>query len=182
METRRLRLYVVAYLRGLLKPYYEHGYSSLVREELVINALSTELDNEALKQIQLVEGMMAQHVKDKSEHFSGLYDRINQFRHSLELAPDIAEAKARERSVKIEALTTDPEVNKLIAKYKEMEAAGQIEELRKRHEENVAAIVPEFMEDFNPGQKLAYSTNKELERSVEIPDSDVIENNTATGI
>ena len=178
METRRLRLYVVAYLRGLLKPYYEHGYSSLVREELVINALSVELDNEAVKQIQLVEGMMAQHVKDKSEHFSSLYDRINEFRNTLELVPNVETIKAQKEGVKIEALTKDPEVNKLIAKYKEMEATGEIEARRKRYEENITKYVPEFFEDFAPGQKLAYSTNKELERRVEIPDSDVVEDNT----
>jgi hypothetical protein len=180
LETRRLRLYVVAYLRGLLKPYYEHGYSSLIREELILSAINVELDNETRKQIQLVEGMMAQHVKDKADHFESLYDRMYALRDSLELAPAIKDVKERVKEEKIEALTKDPEVNRLIAKYKEMETSGKIKEFEQDFEERTADI-PDHMEGFAPGEKLSYSTNPALERRFDIPDSDVIQDDTYDG-
>jgi hypothetical protein len=180
LETRRLRLYVVAYLRGLLKPYYEHGYSSLVREELILSAINVELDNETRKQIQLIEGMMAQHVKDKADHFQSLYDRVYDLREAFELAPHTKDIKERVEEEKIEALTKDPEVNRLIAKYKEMETSGKIKEFEQDFEERTADM-PEHMDGFSPGEKLAYSTNPALERRFEIPDSDVITDDTYDG-
>ena len=102
METRRLRLFVVAYLRGLLKPYYAQGYASVVREELVLTALSAELDNETFKEINLIEGLMAQHVKEKSSFFEKLYTKILDYRHGLEFDDKKSRTQTKKQKEKAE--------------------------------------------------------------------------------
>lgn len=44
METRKLRLLLLAYLRGLLKPDYSQGLLSRLREQMVLDALALEKD------------------------------------------------------------------------------------------------------------------------------------------
>lgn len=48
MESRRIRLMLVAYLRGLLKPDYPNGLRSVIRENVVVEALSRELGADQL--------------------------------------------------------------------------------------------------------------------------------------
>lgn len=48
METPNLRLLLLAYFRGLLKPDYECGTKSRVREILVLRGLARELEADAL--------------------------------------------------------------------------------------------------------------------------------------
>jgi hypothetical protein len=57
LEPRRLRLYVVAYLRGLLPPYYENRHRSQIREELVLKALSDELDATSIVHSMFVDSI-----------------------------------------------------------------------------------------------------------------------------
>lgn len=135
MGTRRLRLYVVAYLRGLLKPYYVQGNLSVVREELILTALSAELDNEAAKQIQLVQASMAQNVKNKSTFYDKLFNKVFDFRQNLEFkkqyTPAAESVETDESGNEIERLTNDPEVNRLIHDMKEMEKSGELDRLNK---------------------------------------------------
>lgn len=76
METRRLKLFVVAYLRGLLRPDYKNGKSSQIRENLVLTALDRELDAELLKDSALVDLSLLQCVAPNSENLSGQYDNV----------------------------------------------------------------------------------------------------------
>lgn len=109
MGTRRLRLYVVAYLRGLLPPYYAQGTLSIVREEMILSALSSELDNETLKQLNVVQASMASLVKDRSGYFDKLYSKLNDFRYRLEHMPVSVLHKPTKG-----ARTKDPVLNKLL--------------------------------------------------------------------
>ena len=74
MATRRLKLFVVAYLRGLLKPNYKNGISSRIRENLILEALNDELDAEAINNTLLVD-ISTTNIAPK-ENLSGLYDAI----------------------------------------------------------------------------------------------------------
>ena len=178
MATRRLRLYVVAYLRGLLKPYYENGYSSFVREELILNAISAELDNETRKELHLVKGFMSQNVSDKVKHFEDLYDKVLEFRTELELTPTMARTQKTKDREEIEALTSDPEINSLLARYEILEKSGEIKRLEEKHAKWFAAMDDVGLSGFTPGQKLKYSMNPELEEIVPILDSDIVTDNT----
>ena len=69
-----MKLFVVAYLRGLLTPYYKNGLRSRIREELVLEALSDELDASALTNSLSADiGLVA---TIPGEDLSGLYDGI----------------------------------------------------------------------------------------------------------
>ena len=158
METRRLRLYVVAYLRGLLKPYYDHGYSSLVREELILSALSAELDAEGALRMTQLESMMAQHVQNKSQFFDNLYDKVAKYRLRLEFDTDTLVGDSEQ--AQIERLTNDPEINRLIAQYKEMKASGEYDRLDKEATEAVMEYENRPMQGFKPGDKLEWRMSK----------------------
>ena len=136
MGTRRLRLYVVAYLRGLLKPYYDQGNLSIVREELVLNALSEELDNESKKLIYNFEAIMAQHVKNRRDTFEKLYDKILDFRYALEF--DDPTNKQEVKGEEIERLTNDPEIDRLIHTVNKMTESGEWDEWQEKLEKEVA--------------------------------------------
>lgn len=49
MDGDRLRLMLVAYMRGLLKPDYPNGLSSQIREKFILKALSLELEADNLE-------------------------------------------------------------------------------------------------------------------------------------
>ena len=48
---------VLAHLRGLLKPDYQHGIRSVIRENLVLTALSREIDSNAFAQRAMIEAV-----------------------------------------------------------------------------------------------------------------------------
>ena len=122
MGTRRLRLYVVAYLRGLLTPYYVQGNLSVVREEMILNALSSEMDAEASKQVHLVQASLALNVKDKKGFYDKLFNKILDFRYKLEF-------RNPEKELEDERWTDDSAMNKLISKFKSLKSSGEWDEL-----------------------------------------------------
>lgn len=134
MGTRRLRLYVVAYLRGLLTPYYVQGNLSVVREEMVLNALSSEMDAEASKQVHLIQASLAQNVKDKQGFYDKLFNKILDFRYKLEFQESYIDDDYEN-----ERWTDDPTMNRMIARYKRLQDSGEWEELvelsEQHHEE-----------------------------------------------
>ena len=56
LETARLRLLILGALRGLIKPGYDQGVASVIREELLLQALSREIDGQAMVNRGLLEG------------------------------------------------------------------------------------------------------------------------------
>lgn len=87
METRRLRLSVVAYLRGLLEPYYERGLLSFTRENLVLDALDKELTSEAIKHSSLIDASIMPIHKNQTGLYQRMYDKIRQSRMMSEMSP-----------------------------------------------------------------------------------------------
>ena len=63
LETPRLRLLLLAYLRGLLKPDYDSGVKSQIREMLVINALVREIEGGELKNRALLDAVTLDSMK-----------------------------------------------------------------------------------------------------------------------
>jgi hypothetical protein len=74
LGSRRLKLFVVAYLRGLLTPYYKNGLRSRIREDLVLEALSDELDASTLTNSLSADIGLISTIQ--GENLSGLYDGI----------------------------------------------------------------------------------------------------------
>ena len=104
METRRLRLSVVAYLRGHLEPYYEHGKRSLVRENMIIRAISRELSAEALSESTLIDASIVSVHKNASGLYSTMYDKVNEVKAMREQDKVITKPS--------EDFFTDPRTNK----------------------------------------------------------------------
>jgi hypothetical protein len=133
LGTRRLRLYVLAYLRGLLPPYYVQGNLSVIREEIILNALSIELDNDAAQQLQLVQSSLAQNVKDKAAYYQELHDKVLNYRHRLEFSSAHIQSEILDQhGNEIERLTNDPRLNRMIHDMKQMIESGEWAETDKR--------------------------------------------------
>lgn len=145
LGTRRLRLYVAAYLRGLLKPYYDQGTLSIVREELILDALSAEMDRDMDKQVLAAQTAMAAFVRDKKDYFKKIYNHIYEFRRKLEYS--VKEVGAEE------GLTKDPEVIRLTKMYKRMEESGELDEIEKIHDEIEKAHEQSKLEGYSVSQR-----------------------------
>jgi acyl-CoA hydrolase len=65
LETRRLRLLLQAYLRGLLKTTYENGYSSVIREEFILAAIEAEEQAAQLKNTADLEATITPHLNNQ---------------------------------------------------------------------------------------------------------------------
>ena len=145
LGTRRLRLYVAAYLRGLLKPYYDQGTLSIVREEIILDALSAEMDRDMDKQILAAQTAMAAFVRDKKEYFKKIYNHIYDFRRKLEYAVPKAGTE--------EGLTKDSEVTRLVDMYKRMEESGELDALEKTHDDIMKAHEENKLAGYTVSQK-----------------------------
>ena len=88
LEPRRLRLYVVAYLRGVLPSYYKHSNRSRIREELVLKAISDELDAKSVTHGLMVDTVFWSDQSDRASVYDSMYDKIEKIRQLNELTPD----------------------------------------------------------------------------------------------
>jgi hypothetical protein len=93
LETRRLRLYVVGSLRGLIKPYYEHGVRSLIREEMLLKALSDEFDAESFTLASIVDSIFLTNAEDRVGAYSAIFKRISHIRKLKEFNYSREDAK-----------------------------------------------------------------------------------------
>ena len=109
MATRRLKLFVVAYLQGLLKPDYRNGISSRIRENLVLEALNDELDAESINNTLLVDISSTNIVprEDLSGLYDSIYDKIYRIRSLKEFEKESAPLK---KNKKVEKVATDKKV------------------------------------------------------------------------
>lgn len=134
METRRLRLSVVAYLRGHLEPYYEHGKRSLVRENMIIRAISRELSAEALSESALIDASIVSVHKNASGLYSTMYDKVNEVKAMREQDKVITKpskdfftnARSNKRRSK-EGLTGDQQ--QLVDMYKVLHETGLMDKI-----------------------------------------------------
>ena len=84
MGARRLRLYVVAYLRGLLQPYYDRGVHSVIRENLVLKALDQELTREVVNHSALVDASLLTNAENRSGLYGDIYVKLRNSRNMSE--------------------------------------------------------------------------------------------------
>ena len=96
------------------------------------------------RELNVIEGMMAQHVGDKSEFFGKLYDKIFEFRRSLEFEDKKpVDTVASEERQEEEMLTQDPVVNKLIADFKRLKESGDYDRIN----EELGTHIQELVDD-----------------------------------
>ena len=88
METRRLKLFVVAYLRGFLAPDYKNGVKSRIRENLILGAINDDLDSKSLSNSLSVDLAFASSLPSEnlSGHYDSIYDKISDIRELDELS------------------------------------------------------------------------------------------------
>lgn len=80
METRRNRLRVLAFRRGLLAPDYPNGLQSRIREEWIIDLLEREYEAEyTMSKILLKEIILAPIISRKQviDHMNDVSDRVD---------------------------------------------------------------------------------------------------------
>lgn len=80
METRRNRLRVLAFRRGLLAPDYPNGLQSRIREEWILDILEREYEAEyTMSKILLKEIMLAPIIDRKHviDHIKDVGDRVD---------------------------------------------------------------------------------------------------------
>jgi hypothetical protein len=94
LETRKLRLSVVAYLRGLLEPYYDNGMKSVIRENMVLKALSTDLSATALESSAFIDASIVSVHKNATGLYDRMYDKINDVKSMREMNKLSAARKA----------------------------------------------------------------------------------------
>lgn len=133
METRRLRLSVVAHLRGLLDPYYEHGNRSLIKENIILKAISDELAAGALETSALIDSSIVSVHKNATGLYSTMYDKVNdvkamrEFNHNgLSKKSESKFFNTKEMNAKGK-LTSDQE--QLVEMYKILQKTGVMQKL-----------------------------------------------------
>jgi hypothetical protein len=112
---------LLAYLRGLLKPRYDQGMRSVLRESLVLEALSMELDADFIglqTQIQAAYGPLLQ-PKAAKELIHKQQVTLQNLRYLVEFD---------DRITKMTAAISTGEQGDLVALYKALEDAGLVGE------------------------------------------------------
>lgn len=133
METRRLKLFVVAYLRGLLKPNYEHGFKSRLREEMILTALNAELDTEAMVHSLIADTAFVSSESNSSGIIDRVYDKIMKIRLRSEFEDSAKIDKIVERREAKKTKSKKGKVEKLniglVDMYKMLQHSGLMNKL-----------------------------------------------------
>lgn len=80
METRRNRLRLAAFRRGLLKPDYPNGLQSRIRENWILDLMEREIETEGhMNRMTMRETVLAPHLDRKKvfDHISRINDQLN---------------------------------------------------------------------------------------------------------
>jgi hypothetical protein len=87
LETRKLRLLLIAYLRGHIRPYYDQGLRSMIRESIIVDAIAAEKDVEFAMQRLNVEALFVADIpgRQRLHVLKQLCLRIGQWRDAAEL-------------------------------------------------------------------------------------------------
>lgn len=128
----------------------------MVREDMILAALSKEMDAQAKEAVVLSGAMLAGLVKDRKTHVDTIFRDLTDYRRLLEL--DVTFAQEEQRT--IERLTSDPVVNRLMAKLKDMKESGKYAELTKRAHDKIKAYEAAPMKGFQPGENTKFTMSK----------------------
>lgn len=116
---------LLAYRRGLLKPYYEHGRSSQAREYLVLRMLAQELDADAIEQHALLSTTaIAPHLSKPR----GVTQQLELIQQQHDFIQSKREYKPYKVVSKQDTLISESE--RLIALFKKLKEDGTIEKVK----------------------------------------------------
>ena len=82
---------LLAHLRGMtIEPYYEHGMSSVLRENMLLQAFSASLDLDTEKQMLQLEAIYASGMDeiDKQAVMRNAFDTVERLRYQVEFDYD----------------------------------------------------------------------------------------------
>lgn len=81
MAARKFGLMLKAYLRGLLEPYYDRGLSSVLRERVVLQAISNEGVADSMQQRLLIDASFSNHYGENvTRVINELYKAVERIR------------------------------------------------------------------------------------------------------
>lgn len=133
METRRLRLSVVAHLRGLLDPYYEHGNRSLIKENIILKAISDELAAGALETSALIDSSIVSIHKNATGLYSTMYDKVNDVKAMREFNHKILSKKSESKFLQSKEMNKSGKLTsqqeEFVELYKVLSKAGVMKKL-----------------------------------------------------
>lgn len=116
---------LLAYRRGLLEPYYEYGRQSIVREEMVLDMLSSELESDSINHMMLCRNtILAPHMDTK--HIRAYVGTMERY---LEYAAMKREYDGSKFSSLDQALLTQAE--QMIKAFKMLKERGIISQFQK---------------------------------------------------
>ena len=82
---------LLAHLRGMsIEPYYEHGMTSVLRENMLLQAFSSSLDLETEHQLLHLEAIFASGMEDvdKKSVMRSAFDTVERLRYQVEFDYD----------------------------------------------------------------------------------------------
>lgn len=130
---------------------------------MILRAMDKELTAEAIKTAIGMNSQIVSLVKDPQSMMQDLYRDLTDFRHLLEMGRTVKDQEAHD----IERLTSDPAINRLIARYKKMAEDGSYEQMDKQATKILEEYRNRPLANFKPGDKLAWSTNSDKEQIME---------------
>ena len=119
MESRKFRLIILAYLRdpSLIKPDYPNGVRSVLRENVLLQAVAADMDaSEAAERLH-IESAFACHLKPEAS-----YDLMSQFTDSLRTYWDAKELNTGRRQKS--ATNVKGSATSIVKLYETLEKAG----------------------------------------------------------
>ena len=112
---------LLAYLRGLLRPKYDQGLRSILRENVLLEALSTQLDVDFVTTQTLAHASYAAALQPE-----GAKELITKQRSALQNLRYLAEFDDRVKSI-VESMSSGEHAD-LITLYNALEEAGLVGE------------------------------------------------------
>ena len=125
--------------------------------------MDKELTAEALKVTVGLNSNLVGLVRDPKSFAQDLYGDITDLRHLMEMGRTVAD----QESHNIERLTSDPEINSLIHRYKKMSEDGTYEKMNKEAAKILHGYENRPLAGFKPGDKISWSTNPKNEKFME---------------
>jgi len=118
-DAPRIKLYRLANLRGLLKPGYEHGVRSRVREILIIRDLQKEMMGQyfrakAMLDIATVPFMQEGHARKIAEAYNALHKSLLLSLLTPEKAQDMLESN----------IDNSPEIQETMREFVRLKESG----------------------------------------------------------
>jgi hypothetical protein len=104
LGTRRLKLFLLAHLRGLLKPDYPQGLTSILRENFILEGIENEMDVDIMKTFAQVNAGFASALNTSNikDFYTSQTDKLQNIRGLMEFQePVVHKPKDVDLSIKL---------------------------------------------------------------------------------